>query len=475
MIDGSLDATAQAELVRSGQISPAELVEETIKRIEHVNPQVNAVTIPTYDKARAEAATAEGPFRGVPYLIKDNIASKGDLYTASIAGVKEAGYLSDHDAHLVQHMRSAGFVLAGRTNTPELAIVDTTEPEAWGPTCNPWDTRRSVGGSSGGSAAAVAAGMVAVAHGNDGGGSVREPAAKCGVVGLKPTRGRFSQGPEVIDSDNASGLAHDGFIARSVRDIAALLDVAGGHRAGDAYTAPPPVRPFVEEVGAAPGRLRIGVLTHDPAGVGTVDPECVAGARKVADLLSDLGHDVQDGYPDVLQLGSWPLEVQPVVAVIMLREVERFGRMIGRPLTAADMEAQTWAYAEAGRTITGAQYAAGVDCVRERGREIEKWWEQGWDILLTPTMTNQTPLLGLFTPSTDDPYESLGMSASTFTVPFNISGQPALSLPLHWAADGMPIGVQIGGAYGREDLLLRLAAQLETAMPWADRRPPISA
>jgi amidase len=357
-----------------------------------------------------------------------------------------------------------------------MALVDTTEPLAWGPCRNPWDTSRSTGGSSGGAAAAVAAGLVAIAHGNDGGGSIREPAAKCGVVGLKPTRGRVSQGPQVIDSDNVSGMAHEGWITRTVRDTAAMLDLVGGHRPGDAYAAPGPRRPFTAEVGADPGRLRIGVLTEDPTGQSAVDAECVAAARVAADMLAGLGHDISDGYPAVLRDGSWPADFQPCVAVVVLRELGRFGEMIGRPLTEDDVEPQTWAYAQLGRAVTGVQYAAGVDSIRNRARETERWWEeQGWDLLLTPTLTIQTPPLGLFKPTKEDPFSSLGMNASIFTVPFNVSGQPAISLPLHWAADGMPIGVQLAAAYGREDLLLRVASQLEIAMPWADRRPPVSA
>ncbi|GAA3952094.1 amidase [Actinomadura viridis] len=477
MPDAFIDATAQAELIRSGEITPGELIEETVARIEKIDPRLNSVVVTLAEKARAEAAAApDGPFRGVPYLLKEVMPSKGDVYAAGIKGVIAAGLRADHDAYFVQSMRAAGFVLAGRSNTSEMALVATTESEGWGTCRNPWDTSRSTGGSSGGAAAAVAAGLVPVAHGSDGGGSVREPAAKCGVVGLKPTRGRVSQGPAVIDSDNVSGLAHEGWMTRSVRDCAALLDVAGSHRPGDAYGAWTPPGPFTEEVGADPGTLRIGVLTEDPAGGTTVDPQCAAAARAVADVLTGLGHDVREGFPEALRRGSWPMEFMPCIGVVVLREIERFGRLIGRPLTEADMEPQTWAYTEIGRTVTGVQYAAGVDAVRERGRDIERWWEEeGWDLLLTPTLTGQTPPLGLFNPTSEDPFSSLGMEASAFTVPFNVSGQPAISLPLGRAADGMPLGVQLAAAHGREDVLLRVAAQLETAMPWAGLVPPVHA
>ncbi len=470
------DATALAESVRLGDVSPSELVEDAIARIESVNDQVRAVIIPTYEKARAEAAAAQGPFAGVPYVLKDTMASKGDLYTAAIDGVKRAGHKADYDPYFVERMRAAGFVLVGKANTPELALVATTESVAWGACANPWDTTRSTGGSSGGSAVAVATGMVPVAHGSDGGGSVREPASKTGVVGLKPTRGRLSQGPVVIDSDNVSGMAHEGLFSRSVRDMAALLDVVGGRHPGDPFGAPPPTRPYREEVGADPGRLRIGICTTDPAGAFEVDPQCAEGARKVADLLDGLGHDVAEGYPEAIKEGSWPMEFMPCVAVVVHRELERFGRLIGRELTEDDVEPQTWAYAQMGAQVTGAQYAAGVDALRTQAYETELWWEdQGWDIWLTPALTIQTPNLGEFKPTKEDPFGSLGMEPSRFEVPSNVTGQPSISLPLHHAADGMPLGVLLTGAYGREDVLLRVAAQLERDLPWADRIPPIHA
>lgn len=476
MPDPFVDANAAAELVRSGEVSAEELVEESIERIERVDPEVNAVVIPTFEKARAEAKVASGPFAGVPYVLKDTMPSKGDPYTASIRAVKEAGYRADHDPHFVESMRRAGFVLVGRTHTPELALVSTTESFAYGATANPWNLERSVGGSSGGTAAAIAAGMVAVGHGSDGGGSVREPASKVGIVGIKPTRGRLSQGPGVIDSDNVSGMAHEGLLCRSVRDLASLLDATSGRFPGDPFAAQEPARPYAEEVGADPGRLKIGIWTTDPAGEFEVDPECAAGARRVADALSDLGHDVSESYPSSIKDGSWPEEFMPCVACVIRREVIRFGNLIGRELTEDDVEPQTWAYYEMGAQVTGEMYAAGVDSLRLRGAAFESWWrDEGYDLWLTPTLTIQTPPLGEFKPTKEDPFGSLGMEPSRFTVPSNVSGQPALSLPLHESSDGMPLGVQLTAAYDREDLLLRVAAQLEQAMPWADRRPPVSA
>jgi amidase len=507
MPDAFTDATALAELVHRGEVSPLELAEEAIARIEKLNPELNAITIPLYDKARREAAavSTEAPFAGVPYVIKDlTLESEGDPCTASIRGVKESGYRSARDSWFVERMRDAGFVLIGRANTPEMGIYETTEPEAWGPSANPWDVARASGASSGGSAAAVGSGMVPVAHGNDGAGSVRMPASLCGVVGLKPTRGRISVGPEILESDLVAGDAHEGLMAHSVRDIAAVLDVVSGHRPGDGYAAPTPVPSFAKALHTDPGRLRIGVLTHDPKGEVSVPEVCVTAARRAADALADAGHDVRDGYPAGLHDGNLPGDFLPVVAVAIMRELERFGRLIGRPITEADVEPYTWAVATAGKGVTGAEYAAGIDSLRRHARDIEMWWEEGWDILLSPTSaTSRPPLLGrprvtepeqlaaitaLFAghppeweerlpeggsvvlPDGDD--DQLGLL--TFTASFNVSGQPAITLPVHQSDEGFPIGVQLVAAYGRDDTLFQIATQVEAALPWADRRPPIA-
>jgi Asp-tRNA(Asn)/Glu-tRNA(Gln) amidotransferase A subunit family amidase len=460
-----LDATGQAALVRGGEVAPTELVEEAIRCIERLNPELNAVVIPLFDNARAEAKTApDGPFRGVPYLLKDlALVSKGDPTSQGIAGVKASGYRADHDSVYVERMRRAGFVLLGKTNLDEMGMGASTAPVAWGPTRNPWDPARSTSGSSGGSAAAVAAGMVAVADATDASGSIRAPASHCGVVGFKGSRGRVSVGPDVF-SDNLLGVAAELCVTRTVRDVAGVLDIVSGRCPGDPYCAPPSPRPFVTEVGADPGRLRVGVLTTDPTGRATIDSACEEGARAVADALADLGHDVEDGYPAALTHGGFPEPFMMTMSVVANRALELWGHRLGRPLTQDDVEPGTWAAAQFGSTVTGTQYADGVDNLRAHGREIEQWWQDdGWDILLTPTMPMTPPLLGL--PTDTDPF--------TFTAAFNVSGQPAVSLPLHSDANGLPVGVQLVAAYGREDVLLRVGSQLETAMPWADRRPPL--
>src|SRR5437870_235739 len=373
-----LDATAQAELVRRGELSPSALVDAAIARIEAVNPKLNAVIIPLFEKARAQAASADlprGPFRGVPFLLKDLLAySAGDPHHMGTRLLKRLGFVAPHDSNTAARLRAAGFVFLGKTNAPEIGTLPTTEPEAYGPTRNPWDPGRSTGGSSGGSAAAVAAGMVPAAHANDGGGSIRIPASECGLVGLKPSRARISFGPDL--GEPLAGLAHEGVVTRSVRDTARLLDVLTGASFG----------------------------------------------------------------PD-------------------------------------DLDPLNRALSELGRACTAPQYLATVDWLHAYSRRMAGWWASGFDLLLTPTLPQPPPPLGTFTPTREDPVAA-GIRAAQFagfTSPFNMTGQPAISLPLEWNDEGLPIGIQPAAAYGREDLLIRVAAQLEQARPWAGRRPPIHA
>jgi Asp-tRNA(Asn)/Glu-tRNA(Gln) amidotransferase A subunit family amidase len=459
-----LDATAQAALVRAGDLTPSLLVEHAIDRIERLDPELNAVVIRLFEKGRAEAQAAPaGPFRGVPYLLKDlALVSAGDPTCQAIAGAK--GYRADHDSYFVTRMREAGFVLVGKTNLDELGNGFSTNPVAWGPTRNPWDASRSPGGSSGGAAAAVAAGMVSVADATDAAGSIRVPASHCGVVGLKGSRGRVSVGPDAF-CDGLLGIASEMCVARSVRDVAAVLDIVSGRRPGDPYGAPSPARPFAAEVEADPGPLRIGVLTADPTGRSSVDPECAAAARAVGGTLADLGHHVADGFPPALSRGGFPEAFMAAMAVVTARSLAVWEERLGRPLTENDVEPATWGAARHGSTVSGAQYAVAVDGLRVHGREIERWWaEDGWDMLLTPTTPSKAPPLG----------QAVGGDPAAFTAAFNASGQPAVSLPLRHGDDGLPIGVQLVAAYGREDILLRVASQLESAMPWAGRRPPLT-
>src|SRR2546426_8373233 len=474
-----LDATAQAELVRQRHVSPRELVDAAIARIERVNPQLNAVIIQRFEKARAEAAAPDlpaGPFGGVPSLLRDVICpSAGDRYHAGMRLLRELEWVERYDTYLAARFRAAGFVSLGRTNVPELGPAPTTEPLAYGPTRNPWDTSRSPGGSSGGSAAAVAAGLVPVAHANDGGGSIRIPSSECGLVGLKPPRGRTSLGPDA--GEGWGGLSVEHVVTRSVRDTAAVLDAVAGYLPGDPYTAPPPARPFREEVGAPTGPLRVGLLVKAPAGQTEVHPECVAAARETARLLESLGHRVEEAYPAALADTEVGHATVTVITAATARDLTYWSERTGRRIGAGDVEPMTWAIAEMGRSVRASDYIRAMDYLHAHTRPVAAWWAEGFDLLLPPTLAEPPPRLGEFDPAPDDPLRGFTRSAAfvVFTMPFNVTGQPAVSLPLHWSADGLPIGVQLGAAYGREDLLIRVAAQLESARPWSGRRPPVHA
>ena len=474
-----LDATAQAELVRTRRASPRELVDAAIARIERVNPRLNAVITPRFEKARreADAPLPDGPFRGVPFLLKDlTCHSAGDPYHAGMRVLRDLRWTEPHDTHLAARFRAAGFVFLGKTNTPELGPVPTTEPIAYGPTRNPWDSGRSPGGSSGGSAAAVATGMVPVAHANDGGGSIRIPASECGLVGLKPSRGRTSLGPDVGES--WAGMTVEHVVARSVRDTAAILDAVAGYLPGDPYTAPRPARPWREEVGAAPGRLRIGLTVRAPGAQFPVDPECATAAGEAARLLESLGHRVEEAYPAALDDPDAGGAAVQVVTAWTARDLDYWSERTGRKIGPDDVEPMIWSIAEMGRAVSAVEYIRSVEHMHAHTRRMATWWaDDGFDLLLTPTMIELPPPLGSFDATPADPLHGFSRSASfvAFTLPFNVTGQPAVSLPLHWSAGGLPVGVQLVAAYGREDVLVRIAAQLEDACPWRDRRPPIHA
>jgi amidase len=472
-----LDATAQADLVRRGDVTPAELVDAAIARIERLNPALNAVIHPLFARAREAAqAPADGPFRGVPLLLKDLMClSAGDPIHMGTRFLRDLGMVSPHDSYLAQRFRRAGFVVVGRTNTPELGTLPTTESDAYGPARNPWNVAHSTGGSSGGSAAAVAAGLVPVAHANDGGGSIRIPASACGVVGLKPSRGRTSFGPDI--GDPLGGLACEGVVTRSVRDTAAVLDAIAGPMPGDPYTAPPPARPWADEVGAPPGRLRIGLMTTVPAGVAPLDPACRMAAEEAARTLAALGHTVDESHPDALDDPETGQHFGTMYATHTARLLDVLGTIVGRPLGSNDVDAFNWTLAQLGRACPAPQYLATRDWLDAYTRRMAAWWEGGFDLLLTATLSRPPAPLGWFAPTIENVIE-IGARATAYaayTAPFNITGQPAISLPLHWSADGLPVGVQLAAAYGREDVLVRVAAQLEAARPWADRRPPVAA
>ena len=473
-----LDATAQAELVRRGELKPLELVDAAIARIEKIDPELGAVITRQFDRARAWATAADlpsGPFRGVPMLLKDLGAHlAGDPVHCGMRALKQAGWREPGESYFAERLRLAGLISLGRTNTPELGLLPTTEPEAYGPTRNPWKPTHSSGGSSGGSAAAVAAGLVAAAHASDGGGSIRIPASHCGLVGLKPTRGRASFGPGI--GERWAGCSAEGFVTRSVRDTAALLDLVSGARAGDPYSAAPPPRPFASEVGAVPGRLRIGAMLRAPREV-ALHPDCRAAASAAARQLEALGHHVEEAHPAALDETDGVRGFVTVVMCATARALEAWSAKIGAPIEEGDVEPLTWALAKLGRATTAVQYLAATEANQAHVRRVAGWWETGFDLLLTPTCAAPPPPLGHFAGTAENPLAGYAnaMPFGVFTSVFNQSGQPAISLPLHQSAAGLPIGVQLVAGVGGEGLLLRVAAQLEQAAPWAGRLPPLHA
>jgi amidase len=467
-----LDATSLAELVRRKQVKAIELVEAVIDSIEKVNPTLNAVVMPMYELAR-ETATGDlpaGPFTGVPFLLKDLLASyAGVRMTSGSAFLRD--FVPVHDSTLVARYKAAGLIVVGKTNTPEFGTVPTTEPTLFGPTRNPWDTSRTTGGSSGGSAAAVAAGIVPMAHANDGGGSIRIPASCCGLFGLKPTRARNPLGPEV--GDMFSGLVAEHAVTRSVRDSAALLDATAGPEVGDPYWAPPPARPYTQEVGADPGRLRIAFTTTALTGV-PVHQDCVAAVHDAAKLCADLGHEVSEDFPrfngEMLTASFMVLWTSGCAW-----QLDGFARKTGRALSPDQFEPGTWTLYQMSAKVSGSQYLQALQSLQEISRDIGRFFSQ-YDLWLTPTLGEPPVELGYFDSPPDAPLR--GMQRAAAFVPFtpicNATGQPAMTTPLYWNSDGLPIGTHFVARFGDEATLFRLAAQLEAARPWKDRRPPVS-
>lgn len=468
-----LDATAMAELVASRQVQPLELVNAAIERIERLNPKLNAVVTPLFDQARdaAQAELPAGPFRGVPFLLKDVLGFlAGGRHTSGSAFLRD--YVPDHDSELVVRFKKAGLVILGKTNCPELGILPTTEPRLFGPARNPWNLDRSTGGSSGGAAAAVASGMVPVAHANDGGGSIRIPASCCGLFGLKPTRARNPLGPDV--GDIMGGLVAEHALTRSVRDSAALLDATCGPEVGDPYWAPPRQRPFREEVTRDPGRLRIALSTAAPAG-SAVHADCIAAARDAAALCESLGHYIEEAAPRI-EPGVFGQSFIAVWAAGCTASIDGMAFLTGRAPMADQFEPLTWALYEMGRQVSGSNYLLAHTMLQRAAREVGRFM-QNYDVWLTPTLADPPLPLGSFDPQPGDPLAGLRRAQQfvPFTPIANATGQPAMSVPLVWNAEGLPVGVHFFGRFGDEATLFRLAAQLEAARPWRDRRPPVSA
>ena len=463
------DATDLADLVRQRQISASELLDAAVERVEARNGAVNAVTMKLYDHARAAIARGlpDGPFTGVPFLMKD--------LSAAIAGVpmtRSSRFFADApaptaDSEHVARLKRAGLVIFGRTNTCELGLSLTCEPQMHGPTRNPWDLSRISGGSSGGAAAAVGARMLPMAHATDGFGSIRAPAACCGLVGLKPTRGRNTMAPGLGEGLGGCSIEHA--VSLSVRDSARLLDATAGPGPGDPYVAPPPARPFANEVGADPGALRIAFTSLAPNGA-KVEADSVRVLAETAKLCTDLGHRVGEADPAIERAAVVPtfLTLAAANTVVNLASHPTKGRLP----QAGEVETVTWATAKLGEKIDGAGYVRATQAAHRLGRQMAAF-HADWDVLLTPGLATLPVKLGWIDMMMGDvdEYWRRVFAFSPFTVWFNLTGQPAMMLPIGRSADGLPIAVQLVARYGDEATLFRLAAQLEAARPWFGRKP----
>jgi amidase len=457
-----------AALIRTGEISSRELVESCLERIEALQPELNAFVHLDAEGALAAADLVESgdtrPFAGVPIAIKDTATVAGMPFT--MGSDMFGDFVPGHDAFLVRRLREAGFVLVGKTNMPEFGILPVTEPRRFGPSRNPWDTGRTPGGSSGGAAAAVAAGMVPLAHGSDGGGSIRIPAACCGLVGLKPARGRISRGPEQGDDF----LVQDGVLTRTVAETAELLDLLAGYETGDTTWAPPPPEPFAEAAAREPGRLRIALTTGAPIDA-DLDPLCEQAARDAAELLSSLGHEVEE--IEAPWAGSGLMRVFTMMFGTPIASAAYFGGLVtGREPSAELMEPLSWMVWEGIGQRTALEYFLARTQLSASTRGIVALWDT-YDVVLTPALAQRPVQIGEIDACSDDPWEDFRRSGqfTPYTAIFNSTGQPAISLPLFHGDDGLPAAVQLAGRPADEATLLSLAAQLEAARPWADRRP----
>lgn len=463
------DGLGLAELVKTRQVSAQELLNAAIERLERRNPTINAVVSRLFDAANAAIARGlpSGPFTGVPYLLKDLGAYyAGTVTSAGSAFLRDA--VADHDSEIVARMKRAGLVIFGKTNTSEFGLSTSAEPKRFGPTRNPWNQEFSAGGSSGGAAAAVASGMVPMAHATDGGGSIRIPASCCGLFGLKPNRARNPMGPDFGEGWSGASVGHA--VTRSVRDSAALLDATAGPDIGDPYWAPPPKGPYLAEVGADPGRLKIAFSATAWNGQ-EVDSECVAAVVEAAKLCESLGHHLEPASPDI-DADENATAARIIISAHTRRALEARAAVLGRDPSPDDVEAVTWSMAEFGRAATASDYAHALVSMHRIGRVVARFFCR-FDILLTPTMCKPPHRLGTLAMTGTDPqvFVQALMGTIAFTSLFNTSGNPAMSVPLHWSANGLPVGVQFVAPFGDEAMLLRLAAQIEAARPWAERRP----
>ncbi len=466
----SYDALGLAALVRQGELKPRDLLEAALLRVERRNPVVNAIVIPMLDEARRVAeAPAAGPFCGVPFLLKDLYALYPGVRTTQGSRLF-AEYVPDHENELVARYRRAGLVIFGKSASPEFGITTSNESALFGKTRNPWNLELSAGGSSGGAAAAVAAGILPAAHASDGGGSIRIPASCCGLFGLKPTRGRIPYGPDAGEGWSGMSTAHA--VTRSVRDSAALLDVVQGPDLGAPYVAPAPARPYLEEVGAPPGRLRIAVQTTSWNGSET-HPDCVAAAEDAARLCAELGHEVEHATLQV-NAEAFGRACQVIIAANLRASVLERLRELGRELREDDLEPATRVMFQAAAGVEAAEYARSIRVIHALGRQVSRFLLDR-DLILTPTLATPPVPLGRLALSNPDVPAFLKDLLQTvgYTQLLNASGHPAMSVPLFWNAAGLPIGAHFVARFGDEATLFRLAAQLEAARPWSPRRPAL--
>jgi amidase/6-aminohexanoate-cyclic-dimer hydrolase len=463
------DGLGLAELVRKKQVTPLELLTAVRQRVELLNPKLNALCHLFFDKAEAQIdqGLGNGLFRGVPFVLKDlGVYLTGTITSAGSRIWKNT--VASFDSTLVSRYKKAGLVIFGKSNSPEIGLTVTTESVLFGLTRNPWNLGLTAGGSSGGSAAIVASRIVPMAHGSDGGGSIRIPASCCGVFGFKPTRGRVPTGPSQFEGWN--GCSHHHALTISVRDSAALLDVSGGRETGSPFFSPVPERPFLEEVAKPPGNLRIAMITASTTGA-VLDPQCQEAVSSAAKLCEGLGHRVDETdlpiNPETLRAAFLT-----VLQVSLARTLDDTVTTLGRHVSERDVETVTWAMAEAAANITSVAYSRAIATLHQIGLAMARF-QENYDVILSPTLSKPAVGLGVLSLSQDPAI--YGTAITEFmhsTSLYNATGQPSMSVPLHWTPDGLPIGVMFSGRFGEDALLFRLAAQLEKAKPWANRRPP---
>ena len=465
------DGLGLAELIAKREISPIELLNAVHTRVDALNPKINAICNRLFDKAEAqiEQRLAEGPFQGVPFMLKDlghQLAGTVTSYSSRLFKDNTA----DFDSTLVMRYKKSGLVICGKTNTPEFGLAPTTEPVLFGKTHNPWNLELTPGGSSGGAAAAVASRMLPMAHGTDAGGSIRTPASCCGVFGFKPTRGRVPMGPTQFEGWN--GLSAQHALTVSVRDSAALLDISAGPELGTPYWAPPLQRPFLEETGKDPGKLRIALVLAPPSGV-PLHPECKNAATEAAKLCESLGHSIEEAS---LPVDGTALDAARTIiaGVSIARTLEDCVGRLGRPVSETDVEPVTWMYSQTSLKTASVTYSRAIASCHQFGLAMAKFQQQ-YDVILSPTLAKPPVRLGLLSPSPEGVGDFLKERRmfTPFTALYNTTGQPSMSVPLHWSSDGLPIGVTFSARFGDDGTLFRLAAQLERARPWAGRKPDL--